>query len=100
MRYRNSPTRIGGAYIFFLGYFNVYVWLLLMLHTPTREGIDSLKEMQAQMAAGQDANSSQQVTIMRDAPLEMADIRLDEHGPSPMQAPPVIDLDRSSRQGS
>ena len=61
----------GGAYVFFFGYFNVYVWLLVILHLPTNEGIQTLNEMLYNIKP---VNPNE---LPRDEPVKVADIELE-----------------------
>jgi len=61
----------GGAYVFFFGYFNVYVWLLVILHLPTNEGIQTLNEMLYNIKP---VNPNE---LPRDEPVKIADIELE-----------------------
>lgn len=61
----------GGAYVFFFGYFNVYVWLLVILHLPTSEGIHSLAEMLQQIKPVDPAE------LPRESPIRVSEIQLE-----------------------
>ena len=66
---------IGGAFLFFFGYFNVYVWMLMYLHIPTEEGIKQLREMNAQVAVNE--NSNQQQTSILGGPIDARDVQIE-----------------------
>ncbi len=64
--------------MFFFGYFNVYVYVIMLLHIPTDEGISQLRELQAQMAARSDERQVQQTPILQNNMVQLGEIQLEE----------------------
>lgn len=67
----------GGAYLFFIGYFNIYIWLLMILHLPTDEGISNLREIRTHV----------QMPVFNElpdmGPIDMGEVKLEDRKEDP-----------------